>query len=176
MTREQILAKYPEVQIRTEDMQPEDKKEDKDDDCVSENDSLKFSYNEKFKADSKEDLKDQIFQSKLDQLVGSKAQIPQNQHFSQPLIDDPVDHEQQTSEKQDQQIDIIQSLPNLKSLDSRKETQSNYNEYHQKINLQEEDKIQLHSQEAKQEQVTVPILKESEIPNFTQKKDFDNIS
>ena len=66
MTREQILAKYPEVQIRTEDMQPEDKKEDKDDNCVSENDSLKFSYNEKFKADSKEDLKDQIFQSKLD--------------------------------------------------------------------------------------------------------------
>ena len=73
-------------------------------------------------------------------------------------------------------MNIMKSLPNLKSLDSRKETQSNYNQYHQKINIQDDEKIQLHSQEAKQEQVTVPILKESEMVNYAQKQNVDNMS
>ena len=56
MTREQILQKYPEVKITTEDLEEgANKIENKDAQLESEQDSLKFNYheNEQFKADEK---------------------------------------------------------------------------------------------------------------------------
>ena len=45
MTREQILQKYPEVKITTEDLEEgANKIEDKDAQLESEQDSLKFNY------------------------------------------------------------------------------------------------------------------------------------
>ena len=91
------------------------------------------------------------------------------------MIEEPKIDENK-SEIQKKDLEIIQNLPNLKSLDACNETQSNFNENHQKINIQDDDKIQLHSQEAKQEQVTAPILKESELMHFTNKSVRENIS
>ena len=47
MTREQILQKYPEVKITTEDLEEgANKIEDKDAQLESEQDSLKFNYHD----------------------------------------------------------------------------------------------------------------------------------
>ena len=143
MTREQILQKYPEVKITTEDLEEgANKIENKDAQLESEQDSLKFNYheNEQFKADEKSliDESNNInFQPDL-----SNIQLPLNEQFAQNISEQPeiqVQALDTESPEKNQQLEISAQHKNHQSLE--KEDQSNFNEQHQKMKIQHNDQI-----------------------------------